>query len=94
MVGSDPGAPGNQIIRKLSHTDSTSRLKNQIAGGGMFTRGSKNPMVFDAARSVEVRRFTPTEEAQLDESPELLSVLAIEAYQRFGIPEGVGLLES
>jgi hypothetical protein len=51
-------------------------------------------MVFDTARPVEMRRFTQTEEAQLNEKPELLSLLAIEAYERFDIPKGVGLLEA
>ena len=41
-----------------------------------------------------MRRFSPEEEAQLNEKPELLSLLAIEAYERFDIPKGVGLLET
>jgi len=73
--------------------DSVGHEDRPLFGGGMFTRGSKNPMVFDIARPVEVRRFTPTEEAQLNEEPELLSHLAIEAYERFKIPKSVGLGE-
>ncbi len=74
--------------------DSVGHEDRPLFGGGMFTRGSKNQMVFDTARPVEMQRFTPTEEAQLNEKPELLSLLAIEAYERFDIPKGAGLLEA
>jgi len=74
--------------------DSVGHEDRPLFGSGMFTRGSKNQMVFDKARPVEMRRFTPTEEAQLNEKPELISLLAIEAYERFDIPRGVGLLEA
>ena len=74
--------------------DSVGNEDYPLFGGGTFTRGSKNQMVFDTARPVEMRRFSPEEEAQLNEKPELLSLLAIEAYERFDIPKGVRLLET
>jgi hypothetical protein len=63
-------------------------------GSGMFTRGSKNLMEFESPRPVEMRRFTPEEEARLNENPELLDHLAIEAYEQFDIPKGHKLLEA
>ncbi|MCP4074610.1 MAG: hypothetical protein GY744_00315 [Gammaproteobacteria bacterium] len=63
-------------------------------GSGMFTRGSKNQMEFEPPRPVEMRRFTPEEEAKLNEKPELLDLLAIEAYEHFDIPKGHKLLEA
>jgi len=74
--------------------DSVGHEDRPLFGGGMFTRGSKNQMVFDTARPVEVRRFTPTEEDLLNKKPELLNLLAIEAYERFDIPKGVELMET
>jgi hypothetical protein len=74
--------------------DSVGHEDRPLFGGGTFTRGSKNQMVFDTARPVEMRRFTPTEEEQLNKNPDLLGLLAIEAYERFNLPKGVGLLEA
>lgn len=74
--------------------DSVGHEDRPLFGGGTFTRGSKNQMVFDTARPVEIRRFTPAEEAKLKENPEVLNMLAIEAYERFKIPKHVGLMES
>lgn len=74
--------------------DSVGHEDRPLFGGGTFTRGSKNQMVFDSARPVEMRRFTTTEEEQLNENPDLLALLAIEAYKRFNLPKGVGLLEA
>ncbi len=74
--------------------DSVGHEDHPLFGGGMFTRGSKNQMMFGTARPVEMRRFTSTEKAKLNEEPELLSQLAIEAYERFEIPKDVGLREA
>jgi hypothetical protein len=87
--------------------DSVMREDRPLYGAGMFTRGSQNLMVFEPARPVEVRRFTPDEEkllneqekhpdgqeCRLDEDRDALQQLAIAAYERFAIPKGVGLLE-
>lgn len=74
--------------------DSVGHEDRPLFGGGTFTRGSKNQMVFDTARPVEMRRFTAAEEARLKEKPDHLSLLAIEAYERFEIPKDLGLLEA
>jgi hypothetical protein len=74
--------------------DSVGNEDSPLFGGGMFTRGSKNQMVFDTARPVEMRRFTPAEEKKLNEKPEDLSLLAIHAYETFKIPKGIGLKEA
>lgn len=73
--------------------DSVGSEDRPLFGGGTFTRGSKNQMVFDTARPVEMRRFTETEEEQFTKNPDLLGQLAIKAYERFKLPKGVGLLE-
>jgi len=74
--------------------DSVGHEDHPLFGGGTFTRGSKSQMVFDTARPVEMRRFTLEEEEQLNKNPDLLGRLAIEAYERFKIPKGVGLREA
>ncbi len=74
--------------------DSVGHEDYPLFGGGSFTRGSKNQMVFDTARPVEMRRFNREETALLNEKPELLSQLAMKAYERFDIPKGVKLFET
>lgn len=74
--------------------DSVGHEDRPLFGSGMFTRGSKNQMKFEPARPVEMRRFTPEEEARLNERPDVLGLLAIEAYEQFNIPKGVGLSEA
>jgi len=74
--------------------DSVGHEDRPLFGSGMFTRGSKNQMEFEPPRPVEMRRFTPEEEAKLNEKPELLDLLAIEAYEHFDIPKGHKLLEA
>lgn len=72
--------------------DSVGHEDRPLFGSGMFTRGSKNLMEFESSRPVEMRRFTPEEEARLNEKPELLDLLAIEAYQQLDIPKGHELM--
>jgi len=74
--------------------DSVGHEDRPLFGSGMFTRGSKNQMEFESARPVEMRRFTQEEEARLDEKPELLDLLAIEAYEKYDIPKNHRLSES
>ena len=74
--------------------DSVGHEDRPLFGSGMFTRGSKNLMEFEPPRPVEMRRFTLEEEARLNEKPELLDLLAIEAYEQFEIPKGHTLLET
>ena len=51
-------------------------------------------MEFESARPVEMRRFTPEEEARLNEKSELLDQLVIKAYEQFDIPKDHKLLEA
>jgi len=74
--------------------DSVGHEDRPLFGSGMFTRGSKNQMEFESARPVEMRRFTQEEEARLCEKPELLDLLAIEAYEKYDIPKNHKLSES
>ena len=74
--------------------DSVGHEDRPLFASGMFTRGSKNQMEFESPRPVEMRRLTPQEEARLNEKPEILDLLAIEAYETFDIPKGHTLLEA
>lgn len=73
--------------------DSVGHEDRPLFGGGMFTRGTVNQMKFDAPRPVEMQRFSRAEEELLTKNPNALARLAAEAYERFELPEGVGLLE-
>jgi len=73
--------------------DSVGHEDRPVFGAGMFTRGSEHQMVFDTARTVEMRRLTQSEEGRLMQDPDLLGQLAAEAYERFKIPMGVELRE-
>ncbi len=74
--------------------DSVGHEDHPLFGSGIFTRGSKNLMLFESSRPVEMRRFTPEEEVRLNEKPEHLDLLAIEAYEQHDIPKGHGLMEA
>lgn len=74
--------------------DSVGHEDHPLFGSGMFTRGSRNQMEFERPRPVEMRRFTPKEEAQINERPDSLNKLAMKAYKKFGIPKNLKLLEA
>lgn len=74
--------------------DSVGHEDRPLFGSGMFTRGSKNQMEFDPPRPVEMRRFSEEEERRLNDNPEVLDLLAIEAFKHFDIQKGRKLLEA